>query len=127
MTRQSAPRRTRDGRRTDARDAVRASNRTSRRDMSRVDEGAIVVPDVKHKIFTLVMVRDYERGRVLLGEKLRGFGTGCVVETSSREMWTRAARGARVYWMKRAKRCSSGSTVDEFEIARNRRRRETHD
>lgn len=81
--------------------------------MSRVDEGAIVVPDVKHKIFTLVMVRDYERGRVLLGEKLRGFGTGCVVETSSREMSARAARGARVYWMKRARRCSSGSTVDK--------------
>ena len=100
--------------------------------MSRVDEGAIVVPDVDHKIFTLVMVRDYERGRVLLGEKLRGFGTGCVVKmflgiAATRGIRPRAGRGARVSWMKSARRCSSGAAVDEFEIARDCRRRERRD
>ena len=31
-----------------------------------------------HRAFTLTLVRDYDGGRVLLGEKLRGFGAGCV-------------------------------------------------
>ena len=46
--------------------------------MSRVEEGAIPIPDARHKEFTLVLVRDYPNEKVLLGEKLRGFGTGCV-------------------------------------------------
>lgn len=46
--------------------------------MSRVEEGAIPIPDAMHKEFTLVLVRDYPNEKVLLGEKLRGFGTGCV-------------------------------------------------
>ena len=46
--------------------------------MSRVEEGAIPIPDAMPKEFTLVLVRDYPNEKVLLGEKLRGFGAGCV-------------------------------------------------
>jgi len=41
-----------------------------------VARDAIPIPDVPHKHFTLVLVRDYASERVLLGEKLRGFGAG---------------------------------------------------
>ena len=36
------------------------------------EENAIPIPDVPHKLFTLVLVRDYAKDRILLGEKLRG-------------------------------------------------------
>ncbi|ABP00789.1 predicted protein [Ostreococcus lucimarinus CCE9901] len=42
-----------------------------------VREGDIALArGAAHRAFTLVVVRDYEGGRVLLGEKLRGFGAG---------------------------------------------------
>ncbi|CAL56799.1 7,8-dihydro-8-oxoguanine triphosphatase [Ostreococcus tauri] len=44
--------------------------------MSRVREGEIEIPSAKHKEFTLVMIRDYAEDKILLGEKLRGFGSG---------------------------------------------------
>ena len=44
-----------------------------------VREGDIALArGAAHRAFTLVVVSDYEGGRVLLGEKLRGFGAGCV-------------------------------------------------
>jgi len=55
--------------------------------MSRVDEGAIEVPRTTHKVFTLVMVRDYAKNKMLLGEKLRGFGSGCVDVARVRRRW----------------------------------------
>jgi hypothetical protein len=53
------------------------------------EEDAIPIPDVPHKLFTLVLVRDYANDRVLLGEKLRG----TFLHASSR---VRRLRGARM-------------------------------
>lgn len=55
-----------------------ASTTSIARAMSRVREGEIEIPSAKHKEFTLVMIRDYAEDKILLGEKLRGFGSGCV-------------------------------------------------